>query len=64
VYQLVELTGTSTESIEAAVNGAVEKAAAATRGLRWVQVTEIRGNVVDDKVDHWQVSVKVGYSLD
>ena len=64
VYQQIELTGTSPDSIEAAVNGAVKKVARSTGGVRWVQVTEIRGNVVDDRVDHWQVSVKVGYSLE
>nr|NIP94139.1 dodecin domain-containing protein [Akkermansiaceae bacterium] len=61
VYQLIELTGTSPDSIEAAVNSAVQKAARSTGGVRWVQVTEIRGNVIEDRIDHWQVSVKVGY---
>lgn len=64
VYKTIELTGTSSDSIESAVNGALERAADTTRGLRWIEVTEIRGNVVGNRVDHWQVSMKVGFSVE
>lgn len=64
VYKLVELTGTSTSSIEDAVNTALSKAEKTLRNLRWFEVTETRGDIKDGKVHHWQVTVKVGFTLD
>ena len=64
VYKLVELTGTSTKSIEDAVNTALAKAEKTLRNLRWFEVTETRGDIKDGKVNHWQVTVKVGFTLD
>ncbi len=64
VYKTVELTGTSEESIEGAVNGALKRASNTMRGLRWIEVTEIRGNVAGDHVAHWQVSMKLGFTLE
>jgi len=64
VYKLVELTGTSTTGIEDAVNAAIAKATKTLRNLRWFEVVETRGDVKDGKVNHWQVTVKVGFTLD
>lgn len=64
VYKLVELTGTSTTSIEDAVNAALAKAQKTLRNLRWFEVVETRGDIDNGKVDHWQVTLKVGFTLD
>jgi flavin-binding protein dodecin len=64
VYKITELVGSSTESMEAAVENAVKRAAKTLRNLRWFQVTETRGNVEDGRVSHWQVTVKIGFTLD
>lgn len=63
-YKKIELTGTSADSIEDAVNGAVEKAAKTVRNMRWFTIDEVRGVIADDQVAEWQVTVKVGFTLD
>ncbi|MBL8843002.1 MAG: dodecin domain-containing protein [Planctomycetes bacterium] len=64
VYKLVELVGSSSKSSDDAVNNAVTRAAKTLRNLRWFQVTETRGSLADGKVAHWQVTVKIGFTLD
>ncbi len=64
VYKLIELTGTSTTSIEDAVGKAVKRAHRTLKNLCWFQVVETRGNINKGKVDHWQVTIKVGFTLE
>ena len=64
VYKITELTGSSTASIEDAVSKAVERASKTLRNLRWFEVTETRGHIENGKVAHWQVTVKVGFTLE
>lgn len=64
VYKSIELTGSSPTSIEDAVTGAIAKAAKTMRNMHWFQVLETRGQITDCKVAHWQVTVKVGFTLD
>lgn len=64
VYKKIELTGSSTESIEDAVENAIERAGKTVRNMRWFETTEIRGHIEDGKIAHWQVSLKVGFTLD
>jgi flavin-binding protein dodecin len=64
VYKTIELTGSSKTSIEDAVNQAVEKASKSVRNMQWFQVIETRGHIVKGKVAHWQVSMKVGFTLE
>ncbi len=64
VYKSIELTGSSKTSIEDAVNGAVAKAAKSVRNMHWFQVLETRGHIADGKVAHWQVTLKVGFTLE
>jgi len=65
VYKLIELTGTSPDSIEGAIQTALQRASATVRNIRWFQVTETRGCVKEaGKVDHYQVTIKVGFTLD
>jgi flavin-binding protein dodecin len=64
VYKLLELTGSSTTSIEDAVSGAVAKAHETIRNIQWFELTETRGHVVDGKIAHWQVTIKLGFTLE
>ena len=64
VYKKVELIGSSKNSIETAVENALEKANESIRNTRWLEVSEIRGHIIDGGVDHWQVGVKLGFTLE
>lgn len=64
VYKTLELTGSSTTGIEDAVSTAIAKASQSVRNMQWFVVTETRGHVHDGKVAHWQVTVKVGFTLE
>jgi len=64
VYKSLELTGSSTVGIEDAVNKAIAKASETVRNIQWFNVVETRGHVVNGKVAHWQVTVKVGFTLE
>ncbi len=64
VYKLIELTGTSTTSIEAAVEMAIHRAHKTIKNLSWFQVVETRGNLIKGKIHHWQVTVKVGFAVE
>ena len=63
VYKLIELTGTSTTSIEDAVDKAIKRAHKTIKNLRWFQVIETRGNIEMGRVHHWQVTLKVGFAV-
>ena len=64
VYKLIELTGTSTISIEDAVARALKRAHKTVKNLSWFQIVETRGNIEKGKVHHWQVTLKVGFAVD
>ncbi|HSN31889.1 MAG TPA: dodecin [Ideonella sp.] len=64
VYKLLELTGSSKTGIEDAVQTAIAKAHQTVRNMQWFEVTETRGHVVDGRVAHWQVTIKVGFTLE
>lgn len=64
VYKKLEITGTSATGLEDAVNNALAKASTSIHNLKWFEVGEIRGDVADGKADHWQVTIKVGFTLD
>ena len=64
VYKMLELTGSSSLNIEDAISKAIAKAHQSVRNIQWFTVTETRGHVVDGKVAHWQVSLKVGFTLE
>ena len=64
VYKTLELTGSSPTGIEDAVKSAIAKAHETVRNIQWFNVTETRGHVVDGKVAHWQVTVKIGFTLE
>ena len=64
VYKTVEITGSSATGVDDAVRTAVARAAKTLHNLRWFQVTEVRGGIDQGKVAHWQVTMKVGFTLD
>jgi flavin-binding protein dodecin len=64
VYKMIELVGSSTKSIEAAVDNAVARATKTIRNMRWFQVCETRGEIRDGAVAQWQVTVKIGFTLE
>jgi flavin-binding protein dodecin len=64
VYKSIELTGSSTTTIEDAVQNAIAKAAKTMHNLHWFEVLETRGHIAEGKVAHWQVTLKVGFRLD
>lgn len=64
VYKVVELTGSSPNSIEDAIRNAVNRASRTLRQMRWFEVIETRGHIEDGAIGHWQVTVKIGFTLD
>jgi flavin-binding protein dodecin len=64
VYKQLELVGSSTRSIEDAVSKALTRASKTVRNIHWFQIVETRGSVEKGKVSHWQVTLKVGFTLE
>jgi dodecin len=64
VYKKVELVGSSPLSIEDAVNTAIARAGKTLRNMRWFEVVETRGQIEDGKVAHWQVTLRIGFTLE
>jgi len=64
VYKIVELVGTSGESVTKAIDSAIAKAAATLRHLEWFEVAQIRGHIDNGKVGHYQVTLKAGFRLE
>lgn len=64
VYKVVEVVGTSEQSISTAIENAIARASGTLRHLGWFEVGEIRGNIEDGKVNRYQVTLKVGFTLE
>lgn len=64
VYKKIELTGSSTTGIEDAIRNAVSRAGRTMRNMRWFEVVDTRGMIKNDQVAHWQVTVKIGFTLE
>jgi hypothetical protein len=64
VYKTIELVGSSTTSPDDAVRAAVARAAETVRNLRWFEVVDTRGNIENGRVAHWQVTLKLGFTLE
>lgn len=64
VYKIIDLTGTSTKSIEDAVIKAIRRAHRTVKHLSWFEIAETRGNITKGKIRHWQVTIKVGFALE
>ena len=64
VYKTIELTGSSNGSVDEAIRSAIGRASKTLHNLRWFEVTNVRGNIDDGAVSHFQVTMKVGFTLD
>ena len=64
VYRIIQVAGSSEKGIEDAIQNAVGRASRTLRQVGWVEVLETRGHVEDGKVAHYQVTLKVGFTLD
>jgi flavin-binding protein dodecin len=64
VYKLIEITGTSKKSVEEAIDNALKRAAKTVRNMRWFTVEEIRGAIDGDQVGAYQITMKVGFTLE
>ena len=64
VYKSLELTGSSSTTMEDAVKNAIAKASKTVHNLRWFEVTDIRGEIENNAVAYWQVTMKLGFTLD
>jgi flavin-binding protein dodecin len=64
IYKKIELVGSSTESSDKAIENALARAEGSVRNMDWFEVIETRGHIVDGKVAHWQVVIKVGFRLE
>jgi len=64
VYKSLELTGSSAKSSDDAIRNAIAKASKTMRNMHWFQVTDTRGHIDGGKVAHWQVTLKIGFTLE
>jgi dodecin len=64
IYKTIELVGSSTVGVEDAIRTAIAKAAETVRNLRWFEVTETRGHIEGGQVAHWQITLKIGFTLE
>jgi hypothetical protein len=64
VYRVIEIVGTSEESVEDAIGSAVARANSTLRNLRWFEVIRTSGHIVDGQVEHYQVTLKVGFTME
>ncbi len=64
VYKIIEIVGSSSKSTDDAIKAAISKAGKSVHNLRWFEVTNTRGHLEDGKIAHYQVTVKIGFTLD
>ena len=64
VYKKIELIGSSSVGIQEAVENAVSKASQTINNMRWFEVVETRGHIDNGKVEHWQVTIKIGFTIE
>ncbi len=63
-YRVTEIVGTSTDGVDDAVRNGIKRASETLRHLDWFEVTQVRGQITDGDVQHWQVGIKVGFRLE
>lgn len=64
VYKYIEITGTSNNNLEDAIHNALDRTAKTVRKIRWFQVSEIRGGIVDDSSIQWQATIKLAFDVE
>lgn len=63
IYKIMELTGSSATGMQDAIENAIARAAKTVQDMRWFEVVETRGHIEQGKIGHWQVTIKVGFTL-
>lgn len=63
-YKKIELVGSSPTSIEDAINNAIAECSKSVKNIEWFEVTETRGHIIDGKVAHYQVVLKIGFRIE
>lgn len=63
-YKIIEVVGTSPESTDQAIKNGIAQTGKSVRNMRWFEVTDTRGQIVDDGVAHWQVTMKIGFTIE
>ena len=64
VYKIIELVGTSETSVDDAIKNAIARASKTLKNLRWFEVAQVRGHIQDGSIGHYQVTLKVGFTLE
>ena len=64
VYKSVEVTGSSSEGLQKAIENAISRTSKTIRNMRWFQVTDTRGYIENDKIAYWQVTLKIGFDVE
>ncbi|MDN3513212.1 MAG: dodecin family protein [Candidatus Brocadia sp.] len=64
IYKVIELAGTSTTTMEDAIQNAISRASKTLRNMRWFQVIETRGRIEREKITRWEVVLKIGFALE
>ena len=64
VYKVVDLVGTSDKGVQEAIENAVARAGETIRNIRWFEASQVRGSVENNRITHYQVSVRIGFTLD
>ena len=63
-YKHIEITGSSAEGTDQAIQNAIEKAAKTVKNMHWFEVTDTRGYIEDGGIKYWQVTIKLGFRLE
>ncbi|MBT2507413.1 MULTISPECIES: dodecin [Streptomyces] len=63
-YRVTEIVGTSHEGVDQAIRNGIDRARQTLRGLDWFEMTQVRGHIVDGRIEHFQVGLKVGFRLE
>jgi len=64
VYRVIEIVGSSTQGVDDAIKAAIARASETLHGLRWFELVQTRGHIEDGSVQHFQVTLKVGFAVD
>ena len=64
IYKHIELTGSSPESYQKAIENAVSRASKTVRNMRWFEMLDCRGQIENNRVSHWQATIKVGFTME
>ncbi|MGY1690287.1 dodecin [Geodermatophilus sp. SYSU D01105] len=63
VYRVIEIVGSSTTGVDDAITNGIDRAGRTLEHLDWFEVSQIRGHIADQRVGHYQVTMKVGFTL-